>query len=541
MARRSAFGIVIAATVITFAIQSVNAACLPQHIDVASASAAPPSLAPQSTESLITAAEATATRTVTAKAEATAAATAAATTTVTAAATVSAAAAATGADGFGEVGDSLLATPTSSLPQPSRLLYERCIPSSVDFDKKRANYIDGYPDGSFRPDANVTRAEAAAMLYRLVVDDDKDASAAPEVGTAYNDVAGSEWYGHIVSYMTAKGLMRGYPDGYFRPEAYMTRAELAAVLCASFAYFFDYTRIPTFRFPDVPTDHWAFAPVSACAFFGLARGYADGTFRPDEPITRAEAVTLLNRSRGRGLSPIDLPSGIPQYTDLDESHWAYSQIMEASTPSDADADAGEYSEFFVPGELIVEMNEKTEASVFTSLFPELRIAYIVDLYEKAKSDLGDVNVNLSDKTIFLVRLEDIADESVFAAIDILSLHPSVKYAEPNGPSYRTNQIVDLFLNYSDFEPGVVLVTVEPMLSEDDFMSSFSDMPIEAAYILADLEEIGLSIFTVELESKTHASVYEAIELFLNHPNVIAAESNNYFYIDHESYVPVEID
>ena len=189
-----------------------------------------------------------------------------------------------------------------------------------------------------------------------------------------------------------------------------------------------------------------------------------------------------------------------------------------------------FSEHFVKGELIVEMRENTEARVFVGMFPELRIEYIVDLYEKAKSDLGGGPINLSNKTIFHIRLADDADENVFAAIDILSKHSGVVYAVPNGGSFYVNDFVAVLMNYGDFEPGVVLVVVEPSMYADEFIESFPDIPIEDAI---DIKlSVGLTgpqdsaTFHVVLESKTKQSVYEAIEKFVEHPDVKHAMPNH---------------
>ena len=436
-----------------------------------------------------------------------------------------------------------------------RLINEQPTISGVTFSKERVKYIEGYPDGSFKPDDGVTRSEAAAMLFRLVVDPNKDAPIPVDARMGCSDVTGEEWFGHYALYATANGIMRGYPGGVFRPEAYMTRSEFATVLALSIIDNHNLSYGTSMLFTDIPADHWAYMYISACASFGWVEGYADGTFRPEEPITRAEAVAILNRALGRGAPQGDLFVGVPKYIDLVESHWAYYQIMEAtvhwpalahdgqigyegggygggvingesSEANNYDTDAGDKGDVsIIPGELIVEMKEKTDASAFLGMFPELRIEYIVDLYEKAKSDLGGGPINLSNKTIFYIKLEERSVENVFAAIDIVSKHPDVKYAEPNETLYRTNKIVDLFLYNYEFIPGVVLLVVDPRMDVDEIQLNFPDIQIEDAIRIESNyhESIGQDVFYVILSTKTKESTYEAVELFLSYPNVISAE------------------
>ena len=469
----------------------------------------------------------------------------------------------------GELASSLLLSPPSATlplsslsmlsPGPSRVINDQPTPRNVAFAKGRVKYIEGYADGSFQPDGCITRTEAAAMLYRLVVDANKETNVAPVSDIAYSDVAGDEWYGHMVLYLTANGVMQGYVEGDFRPEAYMTRAEFAKTISACIADFNEYSYSPPMRFKDVPADQWAYMYISACASFGWIEGYGDGTFRPEKPITRAEAVTILNKALGRGMSPGgSLPTDSLRYTDLDESHWAYSQIMEASTSDALSANGasgegeGEVTsgksegegmadgegegedeggmqpswpdDYFIPGELIVEMKEKTDVSTFIGMFPELQIKHIEDLYKKVKRGLDSTQTSLSDKTIFRIFLSDPSDDNVFAAKKIISRHPSVEYADLNGPLYWTNPIAPVLMITDDFMLGAVDVVMKTATDASELQVKIPHLPIEKVTIGSSEYYYSLGYFQyyVVLETKTKESVYWAIETLLADPGVVSA-------------------
>jgi hypothetical protein len=190
-------------------------------------------------------------------------------------------------------------------------------------------YISGYPDGTVRPHGSLTRAEAATVFYRLLGE--------PEVilHNAFGDVKpDTDWFYKAVASMTALGLVNGYPDGTFRPNATITRAELTKMVKA----FADYTHLEqrdkgiAVTLSDVG-GHWASDYIIHGARVGWISGYPDSTFRPDAAINRAEFVALLNRMLGR--DPVNesdhLSSGIYHWKDnTDRSEWYYLDIMEAS-------------------------------------------------------------------------------------------------------------------------------------------------------------------------------------------------------------------
>ena len=186
-------------------------------------------------------------------------------------------------------------------------------------------YIYGYEDGSFGPERNITRAEVAAIFYRLI-DDSNDAGAGP-YKSSFNDVVEGEWYYEAVAYLEHCKILGGYPDGTFKPNDFITRAEFAKVA----ALFEKLSPTVTLTFPDVPDSHWAAASILSAADKGWISGFPDGTFRPEEKITRAQVVTIINNMQERSIEKADIPADALKYPDVLESHWAYTDIIEASS------------------------------------------------------------------------------------------------------------------------------------------------------------------------------------------------------------------
>ncbi len=190
-------------------------------------------------------------------------------------------------------------------------------------------YIEGNED-KVRADDSMTRAEASKMIYTLLVDP------LPGDGTSFPDVPANSWYETYVNSMAAMGLIKGYDDGAaFLPGRHITRAEfvtiLSRVLPAEEGLELDLSAL----FPDGDNDHWAYDALCNAVDRGWLSGYGeDGSLRPDAQITRAEAITILNRLLGRSAdrAAIDAAGKIFQYIDLKLTHWAYYDIMEASVP-----------------------------------------------------------------------------------------------------------------------------------------------------------------------------------------------------------------
>ena len=183
-------------------------------------------------------------------------------------------------------------------------------------------YFQG-SSGFFQPEAGLTRAEAAAVLSRLAVDrEGNKLYTGEDRDSGFPDVSPSAWYAPYVAFARKWGLVNGYPDGTFRPEEPVARAELVKMAAACFGI----TRAAN-PFPDVSAAHWAVEAISFAAAKGWVDGGEDGAFQPEREVTRAEAAKILNRATGRiaQVRQVDMP-----YVDVPEDHWAYHEIVEAS-------------------------------------------------------------------------------------------------------------------------------------------------------------------------------------------------------------------
>ncbi len=188
----------------------------------------------------------------------------------------------------------------------------------------RDAYVSGYEDGTIRPEANITRAEVAALFFRIL-SDEAQMRYTTNVND-FSDVGRSDWYNTAVSTLSAMGVINGYPDGTFAPNAKITRAEFAAIA----AKFADVTE-GAVSFNDI-SGHWAAESIRIAAVNGWISGYEDGTFRPDKNITRAEAMAIINRMLGRSVSSADaLPEGMNSFSDnLDADKWYYLDVQAAA-------------------------------------------------------------------------------------------------------------------------------------------------------------------------------------------------------------------
>lgn len=188
-------------------------------------------------------------------------------------------------------------------------------------------YLSGYPDGTFGPDRNMTRAEVAQMFYALLNDQNVPAT------VSFSDVPDGAWYADAVETLASLGMFTGYPDGTFHPNSTITRAEFAAA-ALSFA---DMAPSARCSFPDVSAQDWFYPYVASAAEYGWIGGYPDGTFRPSGSITRAEVAVIVNHMLGRtpDQSLVDRSlDRLVSFSDLNSSHWAFYPIMEASNSHD---------------------------------------------------------------------------------------------------------------------------------------------------------------------------------------------------------------
>ena len=186
-------------------------------------------------------------------------------------------------------------------------------------------YIVGYPDKTVRPQNGITRAEVATIFFRLLTDETRNANSTKS--NSYSDVAAGAWYNHAVSTLSAMGIVKGDSNGKFNPNAPITRAEFAAIA----ARFDDKANSTTADFSDI-VSHWAKNEISAASNNGWINGYPDGTFRPDNKITRAEAMTLVNRVLKRlPETTEDLHDDMIKWSDnSDASQWFYLAVQEAT-------------------------------------------------------------------------------------------------------------------------------------------------------------------------------------------------------------------
>lgn len=217
--------------------------------------------------------------------------------------------------------------PTPSTPDEPEVYR----PNGLVLDEHFA-YLIGNDDGLIRPEANITRAEVATIFFRLLTDETRESFWSDT--NSYTDVAAGSWYNNAVSTLSAIGVLGGYEDGSFRPNASITRAEFAKIAVS----FFELEGLACENpFLDVAPGAWYAESVAAAAEIGLIEGYEGGLFRPDAPITRAEACTIVNRTLGRaphaaGLLPESEMNLWPD--NMDASAWYYAQIQEATNSHD---------------------------------------------------------------------------------------------------------------------------------------------------------------------------------------------------------------
>lgn len=192
-------------------------------------------------------------------------------------------------------------------------------------EAKAISYIKGYPDGTFKPQANVTRAEAAQMFATLL---NGGSDFGTSSATKFSD-ASDDWFSKAINYVVAKGLISGYPDGKFKPNDSITRAEFAQMISG----YVNNEKKSAADFKDVK-DHWAKDAIDKLYGNKNVNGYPDGTFKPNAKITRAEAVTILNSVFNRNTTSTSLnnvnKSALNKFSDVNEGFWAYYNILDAA-------------------------------------------------------------------------------------------------------------------------------------------------------------------------------------------------------------------
>ena len=208
------------------------------------------------------------------------------------------------------------------------------VPAVVESEYHGA-YVVGYTDGTFGPDRDMTRSEAATIFARLLAQRNGERITAP-TKTTFPDVPTNAWYAGYVSYLARYGIAVGYTDGLFHGEEPITRAEFTAMAVRFFDAYGDGD--PAIMenyggFWDVSPGHWAAGYIEDAARYGWVVGYGDGTFQADDEITRAEVVTIVNRLLGREADQeyiADNPRGLILFPDVSKDYWAYYDILEAA-------------------------------------------------------------------------------------------------------------------------------------------------------------------------------------------------------------------
>ena len=215
------------------------------------------------------------------------------------------------------------------------------VPTGLNGDDHFA-YIVGYPDGNVKPGSSITRAEVATIFFRLLTEDVRTANSTQS--NSLSDVSRGQWFNHAISTLSSMGIVKGNPDGTFDPDAPITRAEFAAIA----ARFDDKNTNTASNFSDIAS-HWAKDEIGVAANKGWINGYPDSTFRPDQYITRAEAMTLVNRVLNRlPEKSEDLLDDMIKWPDnADASVWYYLAVQEATNSHDYSdkSDADKYEKW----------------------------------------------------------------------------------------------------------------------------------------------------------------------------------------------------
>ena len=205
--------------------------------------------------------------------------------------------------------------------------------------KDHAQYMIGYPDQNFKPDNHMSRQEVTVMFSRLL-------NERPQKGVIYSrdykDIPDDLWSVTAISYMSKLGMVKGYPDGNFMPRAAITRAEFAAM-----ATRFADISAGSKTFTDVSQDHWAYDVIQKAAEAGWISGYPDGSFKPDQPITRAEVVAITNRMLNRFADEAFVDAHrdkILQFKDMKKGMWSYYPVVEATNGHGYERKANEKDE-----------------------------------------------------------------------------------------------------------------------------------------------------------------------------------------------------
>lgn len=374
------------------------------------------------------------------------------------------------------------------------------------YSHKDLTYIIGYPDESVRPDASMTRAEAATVFYRLYDGEYPEFERRMSNGT-FEDVKTDYWFYKEVETLYNIGIVDGTDEHKFSPDEPVTRAEFA-VMAARFADL-DYTGGNIFD--DVPNGHWAYSYINAAANAGWVEGYPDGSFRPDEPISRAEVVRLVNGMINRGVTLEKLKElGVEcPYNDLVEKHWGYCDLMEASIPHSAEEWHGlSYNDgnYNIIIEKFVDQNGKELAEAVTTTGKEESSPKAIPAYEyrgyirtvvyqytngdaiPSIEKTADVQTaNVGDTLTYTVKLTN--DEAASSAWKEVVLTDEI----PDGLTFVDSSVyVDNKVAQHSFENGLLTVSLGDIAAGQTVTATFkaivnSDMYNQTIYNTAVAE------------------------------------------------------
>lgn len=188
-------------------------------------------------------------------------------------------------------------------------------------------YVIGYPEGDVRPLNSITREEVAMIFYRLLTDESRSSLLSDE--NTFNDMAGHEWSNRAISTLSNAGIIKGYPDGTFKPSNSITRAEFATIA----AKFDSLDLSSESRMTDI-FGHWAEKYITSAEIKGWVKGYPDSMFKPEQFITRAEAMTLINNVLGRKVLKENIYPEAMFWQDITEGDWYFENVMEATNSHD---------------------------------------------------------------------------------------------------------------------------------------------------------------------------------------------------------------
>ena len=198
----------------------------------------------------------------------------------------------------------------------------------IDGSGQHNAYVQGYPDGTVRPNANITRAEVATIFYRLMTEESREYYKSK--ANNFTDVAENAWYNEAVSTMAAAGVLRGYEDGTFRPNAPVTRAEFVSIVTRMTEEGMgDLNRLYKGYFTDVAKSAWYTGAVELGHEFGWALGF-EGKYRPQDNMTRAEVMTMVNRVLARQVKSEDMLKDMITWPDNVKGAWYYEAVQEAT-------------------------------------------------------------------------------------------------------------------------------------------------------------------------------------------------------------------